>query len=165
MAEFIRQAVAEKIERESTGEPEPETRASDQIELLFAELDTQRREASEQIETLYKELAHEKRHAGKQLETMLAELAALRQAIHAPIPESGRSQNNSAVTAPPPTLPEQRGTITSRGIDMSRPRPRQELPRAPVQTVQVEELSEKEKIRLAKLMAESIRRANPGRSG
>lgn len=162
MAEFVRQAIMEKIAREGATEPQPapEPRASEQIELLFEELDHQRRTASEQIETLYQELADEKRHAGKQLEAMIAELAALRQAMHHPIP----AEKVSAEPKQPPTLPESQGAVTSSGIDMSRPRPRKSPPKAAPQIItETEELSEQDQIRLAKIMAASIKRAQPGR--
>jgi hypothetical protein len=107
MAEFVRQAILEKLTRESDAvpapEPEPEPRASDQIELLFEELDHQRRQANEQIEALYQELADEKRHAGQQLAAMLTELAALRQAMHQPAPIAAPTQKNSGSSPPPPT--------------------------------------------------------------
>ncbi len=158
MAEFIRQAIVEKMERGAAPELDspPEPRASDQIEMLFVELDTQRREASQQIETLYQELADEKRRAGKQLEAMVAELVELKQVIRQPL---------EAASAPH-TLPEVPVAVASSGIDMSRPRPKKATSTQRARQVtpaEPEVLSEEDQIRLAKIMAASIRNAQPGR--
>ncbi len=165
MAEFIRQAIVEKMERGAAPELDspPEPRASDQIEMLFVELDTQRREASQQIETLYQELADEKRRAGKQLEAMVAELVELKQVIRQPLEAASASHS---VPDPPHSLPEVPVPVASSGIDMSRPRPKKAGPaqRAPqVTPAEPEVLSEEDQIRLAKIMAASIRNAQPGR--
>jgi DNA-binding transcriptional MerR regulator len=147
--------------------PLPEAdRASDQIELLFEELDYQRREANEQIAALYQELADEKHHASRQLENMIAELVELRQAIHQPAPVAAVAPQDQTAAAPqpPPTLPESPGTVQSSGIDMSRSRPRPQARKMPAAAPAPppEELSEQDAIRLAKIMANSIKRASRG---
>jgi hypothetical protein len=75
------------------------------------------------------------------------------------------AQQSPAVTPPlPPSLPEGPGTITSSSIDMSRPRSRKTPAKsAPPPPTQPEELSEQDQIRLAKIFANSIKRAQPGR--
>ncbi len=141
-------------------------RASEQIEMLFEELDDQRREANEQIAALYQELADEKHHASRQLENMIAELVELRQAIHQPAPVAAAAhQDQTAPPQPPPTLPEATGMVRSSGIDMSRSRPRPKARKTPAaaSAPPPEELSEQDAIRLAKIMANSIKRAQPGR--
>ena len=170
-SEFIRQAIAEKIQRETNSAPaQPEAQpapvsASTQIDQLFAELDHQRRESAQQIEALYQELADEKHHASRQIETMIAELVELRQVMHQTATTTATAQ-----TAPtpdrPPSLPESPATVQSSGIDINRPRPRpapRKTPPAP--PVDNEPLSEQESIRLAKILANSIKRAQPGRAG
>ena len=182
-AEFIRQALAEKIQRENAQpeaqpthdhQPAPAAAPSAQIDQLFAELDHQRREATEQIAALYQELADEKHHASRQIETMITELVELRHAIHQPAPvaataehhETAQSSAPGPTPKPPPSLPESPATVRSSGIDTSRPRPRpapRKTPPAP--PVDNEPLSEQDAIRLAKIMANSIKRAQPGRAG
>jgi hypothetical protein len=149
--------------------PEPD-RASDQIEQLFTELDTQRREANEQIATLYQELSDEKHRASQQLETMIAQLAELRHDMHQRQPVSAAATvayQDHVATAPdrPPTMPESPGNVVSSGIDMSRPRPRPAPRQAPAAAPPVdnEPLCDQDAIRLAKIMANSIKRAQPGR--
>jgi hypothetical protein len=178
-AEFIRQAIAEKMQRENDpavapAPPVPEAApasASTQIDQLFAELDHQRRDAQQQIETLYQELADEKRRAGQQLETMITELVELRselrqqqrQPVGFPVPMPPDTPTGAPPV--PPTLPEAPETVRSAGIDMSRPRPRKQPARTPTAAspAPLEELSEQDAIRLAKIMANSIKRAQPGR--
>ena len=67
-AEFIRQAVVEKMQREGhQPAPEPEAPVA-------------------QLEALYQDLADERRRASDQLEAMIAELSALRETVTPPEP-------------------------------------------------------------------------------
>lgn len=72
---------------------------------------------------------------------------------------------SATVIEQPPTLPEVSASVASSGIDMSRPRPRAKpaVMSAPPAPAEPEELSEADAIRLAKIMANSIKRAQPGR--
>lgn len=73
--------------------------------------------------------------------------------------------NHDSRQQPPPALPESPGIVQSSGISMDSPRRRPTPRKSPVAAPPSppEELSEQDAIRLAKIMANSIKRAQPGR--
>ena len=160
--------------------PEPD-RASEQFEQLFAEIDYQRQEANEQIAMLYQELTDEKHLASRQLEAMLVELVEIRQTIRQPVGvtapdaaevvssgmDTSRPRPDRSRSAPetPPPLPEQPEIERSTGIDMSRPQPRPTARRTPISVPApaLDDVTDADLIALGKLMARSIKNAQPGR--
>jgi hypothetical protein len=170
-AEFIRQAIIEKIDRDTTSEAQPipdrqPVSVSDEFNALFAELDHQRRSASEQMEAMIATIAAQ----SEQIAALRDQLARQPEpvAVAAPVEtaSAGIDTGRPRPPAPPPTLPEQPETTTASGIDMSRPRPRKTQRSAPPSAPASEPatLSEAEQIRLAQVMAKTIRNAQPGRS-
>ncbi len=177
-AEFIRQAIIEKIDRETARESDAQPQieqqpvsASDEFNALFAELDHQRREASQQMETMIATIAAQ----SEQIAALRAELARQPATISGATPEAvevvsrgvdmtqsqpGISRARPAATAAKPVEFEQ-----SSGIDMSRPRPRPTTRRTPVSlpATEPDEVTEADLIALGKLMSRSIKNAQPGR--
>lgn len=156
-SEFMRQAIEEKIARA----------------LLGQDIDTpQAIVASEQVMMLYEEIRDERQRASDQFEAFIQEIHALRAELSSfkfeatRITETVRVYQDPApvVAERPPSLPEQGGVVASSGLDMSRPRPRKQLPRsAPAPEPVPDELTEQQQIELAQIMAQSIRNARPGR--
>jgi len=142
-SEFVRQAIEEKIARE----------------LLGQDVDTpQHTVASEQVMMLYEELRDERQRASDQFEALIQEIHALRQQLQGFELKATRVTETVEISAPA-------AVQQSSGLDMSRPRPRKQLPRsAPAVEPATDVLSEADQVRLAKIMANSIKMAQPGRS-
>ncbi|MCD4685968.1 MAG: hypothetical protein K8S97_08530 [Anaerolineae bacterium] len=112
VSEFVKQSVAEKVQRERGQQPpqQAQSEASAQFAQLMQELAAQRREIAELREAV-------------STPVMVA-------AVPEPVTDRRRRIEPEARSAPPPDTASATGEVVSGGIDMSRPRRRRTAPTA-----------------------------------
>ncbi len=169
ISDYVRQALVEKMVFDGTSRREqPRESASEQLDALYTELNAQREAMVQEFATTPTIDYFEDRfnRIEQQNERLIAMVDNLTRLV---VELSERETVVETVTATrvrTQVPDDSSGVVQSSGLNMSRPRPRPKAKviSAPVQTQEPEELNEEQKIELAKVMARSIKNAQPGRS-
>jgi hypothetical protein len=163
---FVRQAILEKIERETAPEPEPVSAAAEFNAIILDEFDRQRAESRAAQQEMIAIIDRQSDQIAALRDQLVRQPEPVAVAAPVETASAGIDTGRPRPPAPPPTLPEPPEITQSSGIDTSRPRPRK-TPRKTAHSAPAPEpaaLSEAEQIRLAQVMAKTIRNAQPGRS-